>query len=407
MSMLDLMANVDIRCGDVRKELRKLPAESVNCVITSPPYWRLRDYGFEGQLGLEATPQEFIRNLVKVFRQVRRVLRKDGTVWVNMGDSHIHETVQKKSFRRDGADALPKGLPKGFKVKDKALMPHRLAIALQDDGWYLRQDIVWFKQQPQPETVSDRPTTAHEYIFLLSKSARYWYDAEAIEEACSEKTNARSASAKLLRDPAVRDQGGVNIKVRMTTPAGWATDSTARTAVEHSTRRAVRSKQNESAAAGMAGQVLTRNKRSVWPVFTDRMDLKLCTGCKTVYTAQSFEGLKVLGFTLENGTHVTRIECRQCLETEKWLSHFAAFGAQWIEPCVLAGCPPGGTVLDCFAGTGTTLGVAVAHGRKAIGIEGSSDYVHLIPHRVEQVVRRLKNAPAPAPVAKEQLTLTL
>ena len=401
--MLDLMANVDIRCGDVRSELRKLPAQSVHCVITSPPYWRLRDYGFPGQLGLEPTPQQFIRNLVKVFRQVRRVLRDDGTLWVNMGDSHIHEAVQKKSFRRDGADALPKG----FKVKDKALMPHRLAIALQDDGWFVRQDIVWHKQQPQPETVSDRPTTSHEYLFQLAKSAHYVYDAEAIAEPCSEQTNARSASAKLLRDPAVRDQGGVNIKVRMTTPAGWATESDARTAVEHSRARAVRSKQNESMSIGTAGAVQMRNKRSVWPVYTDRMDLKMCTGCNTVYTAQSFDALKVTGATLANGTHVTRIECRECLETEKWLSHFAAFGAKWIEPCVLAGCPPGGTVLDIFCGTGTTLGVAVAHGRKAIGIDGSAHYVHLIPHRVEQVVRRLKKAPAPEPVAKEQLALTL
>lgn len=139
MTLDRLATDVRIMQGDVLEQLKLLPRKSVDCIITSPPYWKLRDYGFEGQIGLEPTPREFIRKLVKVFGAARRVLKDEGTLWVNMGDSHIHQTVQKKSFRRDGADAMPKGsaksLPKGFKVKDKVLMPHRLAIALQDKGW--------------------------------------------------------------------------------------------------------------------------------------------------------------------------------------------------------------------------------------------------------------------------------
>ena len=386
--MTDLLANVTIRQGDVLKELRKLPSNSVDCVVTSPPYWQLRDYGFEGQLGLEEDPRSFIRNLVRVFRQVRRVLKDEGTLWVNMGDAHVTRSIAVR----------------GFPLKGKMMMPHRLAIALQDDGWYVRQDIVWHKQQPQPETVSDRPTTAHEYLFLLSKSERYFYDADAIAEPCSENTNARSAAAKALRSPAMRDQGGVNAKVRMTTPSGWAVGSDARTAVEHSRRTVRGPKQNASMASAIVGHVEMRNKRSVWPCYTDRMDLKLCTHCRTVYTGAEFAKLKETRVNV-GGHAVVRSVCGHCGQDNAWLSHFAAFGAEWIEPAVLAGCPEGGTVLDCFAGTGTTAGVAVAHLRKAILIEGNPQYIPLIPHRVEQVVRRLRQAPAPPPAAPGQLNL--
>lgn len=437
--MIDrITTDVRILEGDVRVQLRKLKPKSVHCVVTSPPYWNLRDYGFEGQLGLEPTPKEFIRNLVKVFRAVRRVLRDDGTLWVNMGDSHIHQTVQQHSFRRDKAGELPKG----FKVKDKALMPHRLAIALQDDGWFVRQDIVWWKQQPQPETVSDRPTTAHEYLFLLSKSARYWYDAAAIAEACSKSTNLRSSAANALRSREERDNAmsGVGPKTRLTVPSGWSTGKDKpRTAVDHSANRALRSRNNESFAQSTLGAVEIRNKRSVWPVYTDRMDLQMCTSCKEVYHGRDFKELK----SIDLGD--TKLVTCKCGRNDKWLSHFAAFGAEWIEPAVLAGCPAevcptcqlpstldaegrtvlrcscaprdlgayytpntvAGTLLDIFGGTGTTAGVALAHGRKAILIEGNPDYVHLMPKRIEQVMRRLLDAPAPPPVANAERQVNL
>lgn len=383
--MTDLMRDIDVRCGDVLRELRKLPSESVHCVITSPPYWKLRDYGFEGQLGLEKTPREFIRNMVKVFRHVRRVLKDDGTCWVNMGDAHVTSKVDQR----------------GFPLKGKMMMPHRLAIALQDDGWIVRQDIVWHKQQPQPETVHDRPTTAHEYLFLLAKQERYVYDAAAIAEPTSEKTNARSSAANALRPREQRDapMGG---KLRMTVPSGWSTGADKpRSAVEHSASRLFGVKNNESYSFSNIGLVPTRNKRSVWPCYTDRMDLKLCTACQSVYTASEFAELAV----------VNNIPaCSTCwnagvtMPNDAWLSHFAAFGAEWIEPAVLAGCPKGGVVLDPFAGTGTTGGVAVAHEREAILIEGNQNYVPLIPYRVEQVVRRLREAPAPPTPAPGQMS---
>lgn len=387
---MDLMRDVTVLEGDVRRVLRKVPARSVHAVVTSPPYWQLRDYGWEGQLGLERTPREFIGNLVKVFRQVRRVLRDDGTCWVNMGDAHVTGKVHQR----------------GFPLKGKMMMPHRLAIALQDDGWFVRQDIVWWKQQPQPETVDDRPTTAHEYLFLLSKSAHYYYDTDAIAEPVSGTTKKRSAAAQSLRSPAQRDQGGVNAKLRMTAPSGWAVGMKERNALELS-RRSIRPKQNAHFAQACTDLVETRNKRSVWPVYTDRMDLKLCTGCNTVYTAESFGALTLRAEVLPDGHHVTHVACKQCSSEDKWLSHFAAYGAEWIEPCILAGCPPGGVVMDPFAGTGTTAGVAIAHGRKALLVEGNPRYVPLIAPRVEQVVRRLRDAPAPPPVAAEQMKLEL
>lgn len=187
---------VTIMIGDVREQLRKLPDDSVHCVVTSPPYWALRDYGVEGQIGLEATPAEFIATMVDVFEEVRRVLRPDGTCWVNMGDSYAGGgNGGGGSFANDGIRAAKPGTDKnvaartgdrgansGLKPKDLCMMPHRLAIALQDAGWWVRQDICWSKPNPMPESVRDRCTKAHEYIFLLSKSERYYYDADAIRE---------------------------------------------------------------------------------------------------------------------------------------------------------------------------------------------------------------------------------
>jgi len=150
--------------GDVRKALRTLPEKSIQTCVTSPPYWGLRDYGTPGQLGLEPTPEEYVANMVEVFREVWRVLRKDGTLWLNLGDSYANAN------------------PGSLKPKDLCGIPWRVAFALQADGWYLRSDIIWNKSNPMPESVTDRPTKAHEYIFLLSKSKRYFYDAEAIRE---------------------------------------------------------------------------------------------------------------------------------------------------------------------------------------------------------------------------------
>ena len=187
------MTAFELLQGDCLQQLATLPDASVQCCVTSPPYWGLRDYGTAGQLGLEATPDEYVANMVAVFRAVRRVLRDDGTLWLNLGDSY----AQAKAGGNDGVPLewqrpsranksnVAKTFP-GIKPKDLVGIPWRVAFALQADGWYLRQDIIWHKPNPMPESVTDRCTKAHEYIFLLTKSARYYYDNEAVKEPVSD-----------------------------------------------------------------------------------------------------------------------------------------------------------------------------------------------------------------------------
>ena len=193
--------------GDVIEQLKKIGDESVRCVVTSPPYWGLRDYGNDGQLGLEETPEEYVENMVEVFQEVKRVLKDDGTVWLNLGDSYNGSGGAGGDYNKGG---LKEGQPKygrkftnNLKPKDLVGIPWRVAFALQSDGWYLRQDIIWHKPNPMPESVTDRCTKSHEYIFLLSKSAKYYYDADAIREEVKEtnqgfiSVRARTASGAL------------------------------------------------------------------------------------------------------------------------------------------------------------------------------------------------------------------
>ncbi len=178
--------------GNTLDVLRTLPGESVHCVVTSPPYWGLRDYGVDGQLGLESTPDEYVEKMVEVFREVRRVLRDDGTLWLNLGDSYAgsgkgawdNKEVQKEVYvpDKDSPQCKLKKVPQGLKPKDLVGIPWMVAFALRADGWYLRQDIIWHKPSPMPESVKDRCTRAHEYIFLMGKSQKYYYDADAIKE---------------------------------------------------------------------------------------------------------------------------------------------------------------------------------------------------------------------------------
>ena len=182
------MASVTILCGDARATLSTLLDESVQTCITSPPYFGLRDYGIVGQLGLERTPDEYVCHLVQVFCEVRRVLREDGTVWLNIGDSYAANRgsgalgIGTKQATNAGANLGKLVCPAGLKPKDLIGIPWRVALALQAAGWYLRSDIIWHKTNPMTESVKDRPTRSHEYIFLLTKSARYYYDADAIQE---------------------------------------------------------------------------------------------------------------------------------------------------------------------------------------------------------------------------------
>lgn len=191
-----------IICGDCLAVLKTLPDESVNCCITSPPYWGLRDYGVNGQLGLEKTPEEYVAKMVEVFREVRRVLKNDGTLWLNLGDSYAgsgrgqtaNGCADPKVTKTQGMKLNIPELPTGLKPKDLVGIPWLVAFALRADGWYLRQDIIWAKPNPMPESVTDRCTKSHEYVFLLTKSAKYYYDAEAIREQIKESNSGRCAA---------------------------------------------------------------------------------------------------------------------------------------------------------------------------------------------------------------------
>lgn len=307
---------MSILVGDSLEMLRSLPASSVNCAVTSPPYYGLRDYGVSGQIGLEETPDAFVAKLVEVFREVRRVLKDDGTLWLNLGDSYFAKppgnpgAMQRSNgtTRARGEDSTidrrlsaQRGIPPGCKAKDLIGIPWRVAFALQADGWYLRQDIIWHKPNPMPESVRDRCTKAHEYIFLLSKSRKYYFDSEAIKEPM------KLSSVK-------RQETGWNGDRKRGMPTTLSPHS-----MSHYGKP----------SGGM------RNKRSVWTV-----------------TTKPFKG-----------------------------AHFATFPPDLVEPCILAGCPVGGTVLDPFFGAGTTGFVAQKLNRKYIGIELNAEYAEIAKRR--------------------------
>lgn len=281
------MAHCDVLVGDCRDLLLRLPADHFHACITSPPYWKLRNYQHEGQLGQEHTPDAFVARLVEVFRDVRRVLHPQGTVWLNLGDCH----------------ATKAGGHPGLKSKDLIGIPWLVAFALRADGWWLRQDLVWHKSNAMPEPVKDRCTRAHEFIFMLSRSPTYHYDNEAIKEPAVMKPQRRLQQRSSDRDRAMRPDRVFNYRLTNDVSRPYE----------------------------------TRNKRSVWSVST-----------------KSFRG-----------------------------AHLATFPPDLIEPCVLAGCPAGGAVLDPFAGAGTSGLVALRHGRNATLLELNPDYARLAKARLD------------------------
>jgi DNA modification methylase len=308
-----------ILLGDVRQRVAEIPDGTVRCCVTSPPYWGLRDYGNDGQIGLEQSPDEYVEELVAVFREVRRTLTEDGTLWLNLGDSYAGgggyaPNAPTNKSRANGeawgkmnpftssrgeSRIKPMGaiVPEGLKPKDLVGIPWRVAFALQADGWWLRQDIIWHKPNPMPESVTDRCTKAHEYVFLLSKSPRYYYDAEVVAE---------SAKATNLHDY---------------TGMSYAAPG-------------------QSAHTGTRGKATTgpfsRNRRSVWTI-----------------TTKPFKG-----------------------------AHFAVMPEALVEPCILAGSTPGDLVLDPFTGSGTVAVVALRHGRRFIGCELNPDYAEIARQRI-------------------------
>ena len=329
--------------ADAAVGCRTIPDESVDCVVTSPPYYGLRDYGVEGQIGLEKSPRDYIDRLVNVFREIRRILKPEGTVWVVIGDSYAGSGKGAAMYPENAAKykqgtnqgmvgaiktaELPKTLG-GIKPKDLIGIPWAFAFAMRDDGWYLRQDIVWAKPNPMPESVRDRCTRSHEYIFMFSKSRKYYFDGESISEPTAESTNKRLAQNIDVQTGSARVPGKTNGPMKAVAPRYGGNKYTA------TPDKFFRTK------SGHAYDYRPRrNKRDVWTV-----------------TTRGYKG-----------------------------AHFATFPPDLIRPCILAGCPDGGTVLDPFCGSGTTLQVAKENGRDGIGIELNREYGELIECRVGKV----------------------
>jgi DNA modification methylase len=299
--------------------LKEIPEKTIQTCVTSPPYFGLRDYGVNGQLGLENTPEEYVQKMVQLFREVHRVLKDDGTLWLNLGDSYFSST---KGSGGSNPDTSPKQRYKGkenaqggysiklspgelpIKPKDLIGIPWRVAFALQADGWYLRQDIIWHKPNPMPESITDRCTKSHEYIFLLSKSPNYYFDNESIKEPLSESSMSRLKQNIELQNGSDRANG--------------------------------QQKKNGNLKAVGDIQSGKRNKRSVW----------------TVATKPYKE------------------------------AHFAVFPDTLITPCILAGSKEGDIVLDPFMGSGTTAEVALRLGRQYLGFEINPEYVELAEKRL-------------------------
>jgi len=357
--------------ADVLDGLAQLEAESVQCVVTSPPYWGLRDYGQPGQIGLERTPEEYVTRLAEVFYQVWRVLKADGTLWLNLGDCYNAYNggsgpgsgpVDGPSERSAQRPQLPTGYgirDRGLKPKDLIGIPWRVAFALQAGGWWLRSDIVWHKPNPMPESVGDRPTRCHEYLFLMARSERYYYDAAAIAEPVAEGTAARLERAHSgYQAPGQTPHNGTagpRPNRRQAFPAGWGVGDEPRTAAELNTdavRAEIRStparerRQVSPAGRPCSPQIEedpeafsdTRNRRTVWTIPT-------------------------IGYSE---------------------AHFATFPTALVAPCILAGSRPGDTVLDPFAGAGTVGLVADRLDRHSIGIELSPEYAAMAERRIRE-----------------------
>lgn len=337
---------IKILQGDCREVLRTLPDASVHCCVTSPPYFGLRDYGMAEQIGLEQTPAEFVEQLVAVFREVRRVLRDDGTLWLNLGDSYAStapgtrnapQTKGSATAADQWANVRPDLRAHGIKPKDLIGIPWRVAFALQADGWYLRQDIIWSKPNPMPESVRDRCTKAHEYVFLLSKSERYFYDLAAMQEPAMPSSIARLSQNVEAQAGSARVPGKTNGAMKAVGGQRSKRDSFKR---DDSKRAEVIPGQSvgthREGRAESQWDTATRNKRSVWTIAT-----------------QPFSE-----------------------------AHFATMAPELAETCIKAGCPIGGTVLDPFGGAGTTGLVADQLQRDAVLIELNPDYLEISRRRI-------------------------
>lgn len=325
--------------GDALAVLRTLPSASVDCVVTSPPYFGLRDYGVDGQLGAEASPQEFADALVAVLREARRVLADDGTLWLNLGDSYSGRAdgAANVSRGRARAEVIPARRNTAAVLGTKQLLgiPWRAALALQDDGWILRSEVIWAKPNPNPERMKDRPTQAHESVFLLTKSRRYYYDWQAI----AEKSTATDARPQPVRARQLADEAGL-------------------TEAHLNAVRAVGMNDAGKASATQTGA--GRNS----PETT-----RLAAEAKAALGGYFREFLTA---DLKNARDVWQIPVAKFPE-----AHFATYPVELPSRCILAGSRPGGVVLDPFSGSGTTGLAAARHGRRYVGIDLNAEYLDL------------------------------
>lgn len=397
--------------GDSEASLKQLPDNSVHCVVTSPPYWRLRDYNVAGQIGMEATPGEYLEKIIAVFKEVYRVLRPDGTLWLNIGDSYATGGMGggglAESRRAWKSKAVLKGwrsAPEGFRHKEMIGIPWRVAFALQEIGWILRCDVIWHKPNPMPESIPDRPVKAHEYLFLLSKTPKYFYDGEAIREPLSGNAHARSSAASEYpghNRGEGRRRPGVN-------PKAVGKNSREKVARDpaHANRnwQGARIKQNEDFSYAMRASTgyTTRNKRSVWTIGTFTYQgqhyatfppdlVKPCVlagtsayGCCKRCGAPWQRILKIEPVSQENGASEQAeadlddaqangdpIPVLRDRKTIGWKPRCKC-GEASVEPAI---------VLDPFGGSGTTGMVALENGRNAILID-------LDPRNVPQIEAR-------------------
>ncbi len=326
--------------GGALNILERMSDESVNCVVTSPPYWGLRDYSTAGQIGLESTIQEYIEIMIEIFIEVMRVLAIDGTLWLNMGDSYAggwrggNSSIHKNEYSKHGLCGI---VPVGLKPKDLIGMPWRIAFVLQAEGWYLRSDIIWHKPNPMPESVTDRPTKSHEYIFLMSKSSQYYYDYESIKEP------AKESSLKRLSQDIENQKGSYRIPGKTNGPM-----------------KAVGLKKTDK-QRGHGRRHAGFNDR--WDSMTKDEQCGLGSNKRTVWTVPTMPYSE---------------------------AHFATYPVNLIYPCIKAGCPVNGVVLDPFMGSGTTAIVAERLNRKWAGIEINQDYCNIAVDRIKKETAQYK-----------------
>jgi len=372
--------------GDALAKLKELPSESVDCCITSPPYFGLRDYGVDGQIGLEESPEAYVSKLVEVFREVRRVLKKEGTLWLNLGDSYASAWA---SGRRNviGNPSRTNRIIRmgdGLKEKDLIGIPWMVAFALRADGWYLRSDIIWAKGNPMPESVTDRPTKAHEYIFLFAKSERYFYDVDAIREPHTHKDAVRNTGdwAKSVKEPgyadALPEAKKANRSCAMSRPKDYI------------------------------GNINGRNKRTVWNINTKPFseahfavfppdlikpcilagtsERGVCPECGMPWIRQ-VEHKKMVIRKTDRMADLGEFGRTQSSGTMLSPSETKTIG--WLPSCQCSCDPVPAVVLDPFFGAGTTGLVAKKLGRCFIGIELNPEYIGMAQKRVAAVPARL------------------